>query len=187
MATTKTMDVDAIRQLVSYDAETGLFVWRERDVSMFRQGDRQANACAVWNARFAGRPAFNCANSNGYLSGRINGVIFGAHRVAYALHHGKWPPHDIDHINGDKTDNRASNIRAVTEAENMRNRAISKNNASGFMGVSWDGRRRKWAAYVTADGRKRTIGRFNELSDAVDARKSAERLAGYHENHGRNA
>jgi hypothetical protein len=108
-----------------------------------------------------------------------------AHRVAWALHYGEWPSDQIDHVNGDKTDNRLENLRIVTAQGNAKNRSLRSDNTSGHVGVYWVRETKKWSAQIKVDGRQKTIGSFESLEDAVKARKAAEDLNGYHANHGR--
>lgn len=102
-----------------------------------------------------------------------------AHRIIWEMVYGECPD-VIDHINGDKHDNRLVNLRNVDRAENMRNRKLNKRNKSGINGVSTrkDG---KWLVVI----RTKYIGLFDNFFEACCARKSAEYKAGFHENHGR--
>jgi hypothetical protein len=93
-------------------------------------------------------------------------------------------PQDIDHINGNRRDNRIANLRAVDRRENMRNARLRSNNTSGIVGVTFSRDRKKWVAQIN-DGKVRSLGRFDKFEDAVEARKAAERRAGFHPNHGR--
>ena len=81
---------------------------------------------------------------------------------------------EVDHINGDKLDNRKSNLRLVTHAQNTINTAIRSDNKTGTKGVRWDKVRRQWAAQISFNNRTISLGRFNCIDDAVIARKSAE-------------
>jgi len=103
-----------------------------------------------------------------------------AHRVAWALHYGEWPKHEIDHINGNKRDNRIQNLRDVPHLLNQRNRGLRADNTSGADGVSWM-KAGFWR--VTVAGKY--LGIFKDFEAAVAARKSAEQAHGYHVNHGR--
>lgn len=170
-----------ISEVLKLDAESGLLFWRERP-SHLCKNTHQTNA---WNASYAGREALYSVNSAGYKKGCVFRVQLLAHRVIWLLHHGSWPSHDLDHINGIRTDNRISNLRPVTKAENLRNRARSSNNTSGVMGVKIDPRYNTWQAWIEFAGKKKHLGSFKSFDAAVAARKAAERRLGFHENHGR--
>ena len=161
-----------------YEAQTGEFYWLPRDElgSSGRRG---------WNRKYAGKPALTylCA---GYLSGTLLGSAVLAHRVAWLLHYGEWPAGQIDHINGDRTDNRIENLRVVTATENNRNRKVPKTNISGRIGVSRSSRSPgRWQAFIKKDGKSRYLGSYRSVEEASEARQKAERALGYHENHGR--
>lgn len=110
---------------------------------------------------------------DGYLMIRIDGKLYRAHRLVFLTMTGEFPPTDVDHINGIRTDNRWSNLRLATRSQNLRNKSIQSNNTSGALGVSWDKRRKKWEYRIKAEGVQH-IGVFAEFEDAVAARKAAE-------------
>jgi hypothetical protein len=169
---------NTLRQLLRYDPATGKLFWK------MRQGDT-INARRL-NSRFAGKQAF--ANERrGYAYGRVEHKCLAAHRVAWAIHYGEWPCDQIDHINGDGSDNRICNLRDVSSKENNRNQRTPKNNSSGFIGVGWDACAKKWRARISYGGSEKTLGKFARLEDAVAARCQAEIDHGYHPNHGRSA
>ena len=86
----------------------------------------------------------------------------------------------VDHINHKTNDNRKSNLRLATQSQNLMNRSIGKNNTSGVTGVSFDNHSRKWSAEIKIDRKKKVLGHFENLEDAVKARKKAEKeLFGY--------
>lgn len=167
-------------EFLNYEPQTGSLTWRRRAREQFRS-DR---ACNAWNARFAGKTA-GSVHQNGYRELLIAGSRYQAHRVIWFMSFGCWPIGDIDHINGDKSDNRLSNLRNVSHAENGRNRAMSAHNTSGANGVSKGGKRGKWQARITVGGATRSLGYFDDFADAVAARKAAERQLDFHPNHGR--
>jgi hypothetical protein len=175
-----------LRQLIDYDPETGALVWRVRDVSFFTDGKMSAlGAMNAWNARYADNPALKGKNSNAYFVGRILGRTYLAHRVAWAMFSGAWPENEIDHINGDKLDNRIANLRCATSQENNRNRPIAITNTSGTIGVYWSVSNSKWAAQIHENGKQKHIGYFKSKDDAISARAKANLKYGYHANHGR--
>ncbi len=101
---------------------------------------------------------------------RVRGVGYlKAHRVAWSLATGNMPPDHIDHIDGDKLNNKFSNLRACTPAENQRNRGRFKSNKSGFKGVSWMKRPAKWQAQICVDRKVKHLGLFENKVDAARA------------------
>ena len=92
---------------------------------------------------------------------------------------------EIDHINGDRTDNRLENLRLVTRQDNMKNAKVYDTNTSGVPGVSWRKDKQRWRAYVVDDYKQINLGQFEDWFEAVCARKSANNRYGFHENHGR--
>lgn len=95
------------------------------------------------------------------------------HRVGWALHYGEQPPDHIDHINGNKADNRINNLRATSPSQNIINQRRIKVASSGVVGVSWDKATSLWEARVS----RRRIGRFKTLEQAANARHAAVRKA----------
>lgn len=165
-----------VSKILKPDFEAGKLFWLPRERWSFHTID-------TWNTRFAGKEAFT-ADSNGYRIGTIFGRNYPAHRVLWLLHTKRWPK-NIDHINGDRADNRLVNLRSVSHAENMKNRWQSKRNTSGVTGVHWLAKNRKWAATIGTEGQLVYLGCFTDIADAVTARKAAEAKYGFHENHGR--
>lgn len=154
-----------IREQLSYDPETGVFRWL-----VSRPGVAAGSEAGTFT-------------SEGYRQIALDRRSFRAHRIAFVLMTGQWPENEVDHVNGDRADNRWTNLRDVTCAENHRNRAIPANNTSGHMGVSFqDG---TWRASIFCDGQYINLGRFANKADAIAARTDAEREYGFHENHGR--
>lgn len=100
--------------------------------------------------------------AHGYILVGIGGRLLKAHRVAWMLHHGVDPVLDIDHKNGNRSDNRIENLRLATPSDNMHNRRADHDNTSGIKGVCWCKRKRKWIAYVNG----KNLGYFAEIKDA---------------------
>ena len=174
---------EVLRQLLSYDHETGKLFWKERGPEMFSsESGRVLNACSIWNSRYAGKEALTAIDPKGYLRGSVLGIGISAHRVAWAIHYCQWPD-TIDHINGIKTDNRLVNLRSVSVAENQRNQKTHSSNTSGHRGVYANSR--GWTAQIKVDRKARHLGHFRSFGEAVAARVRAEARFGFHENHGR--
>jgi len=122
-----------------------------------------------------GKPCgMHANNGKGYAQVWCGGKLLYAHRIVYAIVHGKMPEGQIDHLNGDRSDNRIENLRDVSKSVNMHNCKKPKDNSSGFTGVSWHARYQKWLAYITIDNRNIHLGYFTEFEDAVYARKMAK-------------
>lgn len=160
---------EQLRELLTYDPETGKLFWKPRDVSYFERTSRPEANLKSWNKRFLGKEAFTYLSSDGYRISAIFGRYIRAHRAAWAIHHGEWPSGEIDHINGVRDDNRLINIRDCKHHENMRNGLIRSNNKSGFKGVSWDEEAGKWRAQICYAGKKKSLGRFCSENEAHDA------------------
>ncbi len=135
----------------------------------------------------AGSVAGSFIKATGYHTIKIAGKSYQAHRLVWLYMVGKWPTNSIDHINGIKTDNRFSNLRDVSHQENHKNQRTHSNNTSGFTGVFWHKGANKWGAQIRVSGKGLYLGLFEELEDAITARKAANLKYGFHINHGRKA
>lgn len=175
------IDIDTLRSLLAYDAETGVLTWRPRPEEMFSS----ARFARQWNGRFAGAPAMTALDIGGYRTGGILYEQYQAHRVIWAIATGSWPVGDLDHINGVRTDNRLCNLREVTAQENSRNMRRSCKNTSGVLGVYWEAKQRKWRAVIRVATKLVHLGSFTELAAAASARQAANEKYGFHPNHGR--
>lgn len=139
-----------VREVLSYDRKTGLFVWR------------------VDRRRFGpGTPAGH-RRKDGYVNIVIDGRPYKAHRIAWLYVTGEWPENDIDHKDRNKSNNRWTNLREATDSQNMTNRPRSRNNTSGFKGVARQ--EGKWTAYVYKEKKRYYLGLFDTIDDAVRAR-----------------
>lgn len=149
--------------LLQYCPETGDLTWLPRSDPRFRH---------------AGKPAINHLQEKGYLVGRINGSGVKAHRIIWKMVTGV-DPEVIDHINGDRSDNRWVNLRSVSPVENARNLGLSKNNTSGHNGVYWFPRYQKWMASIRINGKRKNLGYFATKAEAIAARTMADKAHGY--------
>lgn len=181
MRKTPEIEPSLLAEIVDYDPETGILLWKVRPREHFAS-DR---AFGRWRTMMAGQPAFAQPDPSGYLAGQLAKQTYRAHRVAWALSSGEWPQGQIDHINGIKTDNRASNLRVVSNQENTRNAKKPRTNTSGYVGVYWFAPRKRWRAAIGLSGKVKTIGYYDTKEEAAAARKEAERQYGFHEKHGR--
>lgn len=174
----KVHEIEFIRNRIAYNPETGEAIWKELNRNQgLTRGEK------VFNTRFAGKAAATCINSWGYRSTAIQGIHYLLHVLIWAIHHGEWPDGEIDHINGDKMDNRISNLRVVDGVTNRRNMPMQKNNTSGVVGVVRKGN--KWEARIGNGSGRTYLGVFSCIGEAIRVRKEAEVKLGYSENHGR--
>jgi len=176
------IEIEMLRKLLAYNPDTGSLIWMTRPHDMFPNDGRARQ----WNSCHAGKEAFT-AITGGYRHGLVLRKSYRAHRVIWAMHYGEWPKDQIDHINGDRSDNRIANLRGVSNTENQKNAAIRRNNTSGVTGVSWDRATEKWVANITVDRLGVKLGYFSDFDAAVASRKLAEAEYGFHANHGRAA
>ena len=164
----RNLTVDLLKHLFDYDKETGNLIWKVSNARSQKIGD------------IAG----TLDSKIGYIRVGINGKKYYAHRLVFLYHKG-YLPKTIDHINGDKVDNRLGNLRAVTASQNQHNRKINSNSTSGYKGVSYYARTNKWCAKIRLESKRINLGYYKtpEEADAV-VRKAREELHGGFANHG---
>ena len=102
----------------------------------------------------------------GYVVVTRNRKHYYAHQVVFLMHHGVIPP-EIDHINGDRADNRIENLRAVTRSQNQYNKDKCRNKTSGHRGVSWHKPTNKWAVRISLNNRNKSMGYYDDLELAA--------------------
>lgn len=176
----KEPSIEFFRECFAYDHEKGEIRWKERPEQHFKT----LRDHRVWNNKYPGMIAGSIA-SNGYRQITISGHPVKAHRIAWMMHTGEILDGVVDHINGIKTDNRIINLRQATALTNARNKKSGSLNKSGVMGVYWSKADGKWRARIGVNGKYVSLGSFNDINDAISARKIAEIEHSYHENHGR--
>ncbi len=185
MLTANAIPIERLKQLILLDSETGVLTWKLRNPDSFSGktlGDNR-RAASRWNTMLAGTEAL-AGNNCGYKRGTLEGRAFHAHRVVWALHYGEWCSTNIDHINGNKADNRPANLRAAAHEANSRNQKLRRSNTSGVMGVSAH-KEGGWLARINAEGERKYLGKFARFEDAVAVRLAAETRYGYDASHGR--
>ncbi|HED1260374.1 HNH endonuclease [Enterobacter hormaechei] len=117
-------------------------------------------------------------NSLGYVQIGIDCVAYGAHRLAWMYVHGNLPEMDVDHINGNPSDNRIENLRLATHQQNMCNRKKRIDNTSGYPGVYFNKAANKWRACIRVEGKRIHLGYFKTAQEAHD--KYVEASKNYH-------
>lgn len=143
-----------LKECFDYDPETGNLIWRERPRSHFKT--RQAFESS---RRFVGRAAGACDR---YRLVHL-GKLYGAHRLVWFWHHGRFPAGEIDHINRDGLDNRIENLRECSRTQNV---WCMRSKRQGLRGVYRTSSNR-WQALIRVDGKKRHLGCFDSEKDAA--------------------
>lgn len=162
------LTADQLRRRLNYDPATGIFTWRHRDDVLPRV-----------NTRLAGKAAGCPDGQYGYISIRVMDRLYQAHRLAWLYMTGEWPSHLVDHRDMDPANNRWSNLRAATKSENMMNQRAPRHNTSGFKGVTWNAKEKRWQAQIQLDGKNHYLGSFLTPEEAKVARDAgAIRLHG---------
>jgi len=166
--TSNIMTAELARQLFSYDHKSGELIWRRNVGSRAKVGT------------VAGFVSTDRYRRIGY-----KGISYLSHRLVWLYHKGTWPEKFLDHIDGDRTNNRVENLRSASRTENNRNVSVQKNNTSGFKGVSFMRRDNVWVAQIVADRKNYFLGRFPTPEEAYAAYcKAAKELHGEFANTG---
>ncbi len=118
--------------------------------------------------------------NRGYLRMAVDGKHYLNHRLVWLYHEGYFPEQGIDHINRDKTDNRITNLRAVSQACNTRNVGNSTKNRSGVKGVHFLAGRNKWVAQIRTGGANCAVKLCDSFAEAVAHRLAVEQALGWH-------
>lgn len=148
------MTYDEAIEAFEYDPASGKLFWK----------------IDVGKSKLAGKQAGTI--NRGYVKVIFRGKHYMAHRLIWLMEKGRWPPDEIDHINGDKADNRLCNLREATRSENLRNRPVKKNNKLGIKGVvakKWKGKIYGYQATIMFDGKQHYLGIFDRVEYAKEA------------------
>lgn len=149
-------------QLLSYDPDTGL-------LTRLTDNHRGQRIGSIAGSK----------HHSGYIEVMVKRVNYRAHRICWFHAYGVWPTHDIDHINGDKADNRLCNLRDAPTLINAQNeRRARKNSSSGLMGATFRKDRNKWIAAIRVNGKTKRLGSFATPEEAHSAYLEGKRL--YH-------
>jgi hypothetical protein len=149
------IDAEIVKELFLYDSESGGLRH-----SAIRQGAK--------HGEYAGQ-----VDSRGYIKMSIFGRSYRAHRVVWLYHYGEWPASALDHINGNRTDNRIENLRLSTASQNSMNTGVRQNATSGAKGIHWRKDLNKWRATITASGRFIHLGYHDSKDEAAHAYNKA--------------
>ena len=149
----------AILSLLAYEPETGALTWK-------RKPNRRITIGSI-----AGR-----VDGYGYVNVKVDGKLHKAHRIAFLLMEGAFPKERVDHINGDRSDNRWCNIRHASPSENSQNiSGPTAKNTSGFLGVTRGLRGKGWIAQIVVNKRRHHLGTFEDPQAAHHAYIAAKK------------
>ena len=151
------MNIEKLRTHISYDPSTGIMTWKK----------------VLSNRGVVGAECGSNVDSKGYKRVCFEGKQYRAHRVVWAMHYGEIPSFQIDHINGDRSDNRICNLRLASNQENSFNTRIKKNNTSGYTGVTWSQNAKKRMAQIMVNNKHIYLGTFADKNVAVQTRSKA--------------
>jgi hypothetical protein len=152
------MNIQKMREFISYDPDSGVMTWKKVLSNRTKPG-------ALCGANI---------DSKGYGRVCFDGKQYRAHRVVWALFYGEAPDQQIDHINGNRLDNRIANLRLASNAQNSRNCRLSKNNTSGITGVVFHKGTKKWLAQIMLNRQRIYLGLYDTIEMAAAVRKKAE-------------
>jgi len=176
----KELSIVFLKECFEYSADTGCLTWKKRPEGHFKTKQGFIN----FNRDNAGNPV-GSINNRQYLTTRLKGKVQIVHRLIWAIHYGEYPHGFVDHINGNRSDNRIENLRIVDNEQNTRNAKRYANNSSGQTGIHQRKDNGKYYAFISDGKRKVNLGQYLTFDEALAARKLAEIKYGYHENHGR--
>lgn len=160
------LQLDDARRVFDYSPDTGIITWKVRPTNSMQAG------------QVAG-----CLDSWGHRQILYRGVSYAGHRLAWFLHYGAWPAAQLDHRDGQRDNNRISNLRPATPLQNACNARRRRDNTSGFKGVCCKGD--GWQAYISFAGVRIWLGVFETPHDAAELRGlAADMIHGEFANHG---
>lgn len=152
-----------LKEVLEYNPECGIFTWRK----------------VLYNHIHLLNTVAGSIYANGYRYVQIGGKDYRAGRLAWFYVHGEWPAAYVDHINGNRADDRIENLRLATNSQNQANRGVMATNTSGTKGVRYEASRRRWRAQITANGKSKCLGRFRSRDEAMQAyAKAAKEIWG---------
>jgi hypothetical protein len=170
------LTAEQLRALLHYDPDTGAFTWRE-GIRHWRAGLPAGTFTArstPWSTRHV-VIGIGTTSKRRYAEIGIRKKVYRAHRLAWLYVYGEWPSDEIDHINGDGSDNRIVNLRIATPSGNSMNRGLRVDNTSGHKGISWNKKSSQWLAHIGYRGKIMHLGLFNTIEEAKTVRDEAAR------------
>lgn len=153
----KEISISLLRDYFNYDPASGEIRWKKSPHHKVKAGD------------IAG-----FIEPRGYRVLQFKKTLWKGHRIALALMNNEFPNGEVDHIDGNPSNNRFENLRVVDKSQNQMNRAVSKNNRSGIKGVHFCESKQKWVSRISVGKNRIHIGGFNSFDEAIQKRKQFE-------------
>lgn len=145
-----TLTAERLRELLHYDVDAGIFTRLIRSTNSVQIGDVAGSI-----------------NSNGYHKIRVDGVEEFSHHLAWLYVYNVWPKDQIDHIDGNRANNRIVNLREATPAQNMQNQHKARRDSdSGLLGAYFDKKGNCWCSQIKSNGKSYGLGSFDTKEDA---------------------
>jgi hypothetical protein len=142
------LTLDRARELFDYDPDTGLLTYR------IKNGKKTAGSVA------------GTLRPDGYIQIGVDYGLYMAHRIAWLLMTGEWPEPECDHEDTDRSNNRWDNLRQATSSQNKCNKSPRSNNKSGYRGVSWNKKNKRWCAFIQIRRKTKYLGSFTDKEKA---------------------
>jgi len=157
----KHLTQERLKEVLDYNPETGIFVWKVQNGKRIKAGDIAGSV-----------------NKRGYTVIGVDLNLCRAHRLAWFYMYGKWPDDQIDHINGQRSDNRICNLRDVTNQVNSQNlkQATRVKSSTSYLGVYKTRKSKPWRAQISVDKKARHIGYYKTPEEANEAYLKAKRM-----------
>ena len=143
------LTIERLKELLTYNPETGLFTWNVDRGGRAKKGSKAG-----------------ALSHSGYVYISIDRKTVLAHRIAWMMVHGEMPDKHVDHINGDRTDNRIANLRLAVRSQNNANAKLRKDSGSGFKGVTFSKQMQKWVGQIRVNGRLIYLGSYRTPEEA---------------------
>jgi hypothetical protein len=166
------MNMKRFLELFEYKREHGILIWKKITSNRAKVGDQVGNVMIT-------------KSGLKYLQTSVDKNRLQVHRIIWFIERGRWPTHEIDHIDGNGLNNKIENLRDVPGLQNMKNLTKRKDNSSGTTGVYWHKGASKWLVQAQVNGRYIYGGLHSSLEEAINHRKTLSDSYGFHENHGR--
>lgn len=155
----KTLAIEKLNSIVSYEKETGFLFWKKHKNQSSKEGSVAGSV-----------------DCEGYVTVRTAWGAFKAHRIAWAIHFNEWPKSFIDHINGNKSDNRIENLRIASHSQNCQNkRKALPSSKSGLIGAMFDNTTGRYRSRIWVGKKRISLGSFKTAEEAHAAYIEAKR------------